>query len=1087
DLALWVAILLILSGDVEVNPGPGSVDSNTDSNHNVSASSLEMLSNHLSIFHLNIQSIVPKMDLIRSEADAYDILIFTESWLKPDIPDTTVYIENFSEPFRNDRRDRLGGGVLAYVRETITCKRRYDLEINGLEAIWLELLVKSKKLLIAGIYRPPNSNFAYMDLIKESVDRAYNTNIVDIFILGDFNYNMALNRENKITELMYEFNLSQLITDSTHFTEHSSSTIDLILARNTANILQSRVADPFIPDQIRYHCPIVVFLKFIRPSTKSFKRKIWNYKLADYDTYRTLLSESNLIENLQTDNDIDSNVKLVSSAILTSAESAIPNKIITVKASDLPWVTCRIKHLIRKRKRTFRQYRKTNNIRFWYEYKTIRNAVVNELRKSKKEYYDKLDRLLSSDGCDPKLFWKTSKQILNIQKSTIKIPTLSMNQEYAESDMQKANMLNKFFTSQTNLNDANKPLPILDPVPYHLEYINISEEDVRDCLKKLKINKASGPDLISPRLLKEGATILAGPFSIIFNRSLQQGYFPSDWKYANISPIHKKDDKSIPSNYRPISLLSSTGKVMERCVHKHLYNYVISHQLLTPLQSGFVQGDSTTYQLLHTYHTFCEAVDNGKEVRAVFCDISKAFDRVWHKGLLHKISGIGCSEHILKWFSSYLDGRHQRVVLNGQASDWTLVQAGVPQGSILGPLLFLLYINDIVNHIGCSIRLFADDTSLYITVECPNVAAQLLNTDLQTISNWADDWLVNFNANKTLSMIISRRTQPQLHPPLVMNGTLLQETNCHKHLGLTFSSSCNWSDHVKIISEKAWSRLNLLRALKFRISRKSLSKMYMAYVLPLLEYCDSVWDNCPTESKKQLDVIHIEAARIITGATKLCSVSKLLTDLGWETLQNRRNKHKLVILFKILNGLTPSYLHDLLPPLVRDTTTYNLRNSNHFQNFRSHTNLFLNSFFPATIRAWNDLPDEVREVTSVAAFKSRLNRDLNKPPPYYNTGTRIGQILQARLRLGCSSLNADLYRKNIVPSPSCACGGFESAYHFFFVCPRLAHIRRRYLPDTHLNYTVKDFLHGNQNLTIQENERIFLKVQEYIIKSGRFL
>ncbi|MCG8076808.1 MAG: endonuclease/exonuclease/phosphatase family protein, partial [Candidatus Thiodiazotropha taylori] len=356
DLALWVAILLILSGDVEVNPGPGSVDSNTDSNHNVSASSLEMLSNHLSIFHLNIQSIVPKMDLIRSEADAYDILIFTESWLKPDIPDTTVYIENFSEPFRNDRRDRLGGGVLAYVRETITCKRRYDLEINGLEAIWLELLVKSKKLLIAGIYRPPNSNFAYMDLIKESVDRAYNTNIVDIFILGDFNYNMALNRENKITELMYEFNLSQLITDSTHFTEHSSSTIDLILARNTANILQSRVADPFIPDQIRYHCPIVVFLKFIRPSTKSFKRKIWNYKLADYDTYRTLLSESNLIENLQTDNDIDSNVKLVSSAILTSAESAIPNKIITVKASDLPWVTCRLKHLIRKRKRTFRQY-----------------------------------------------------------------------------------------------------------------------------------------------------------------------------------------------------------------------------------------------------------------------------------------------------------------------------------------------------------------------------------------------------------------------------------------------------------------------------------------------------------------------------------------------------------------------------------------------------------------------------------------------------------------------------------------------------------------------------------------------------------
>ena len=183
---------------------------------------------------------------------------------------------------------------------------------------------------------------------------------------------------------------------------------------------------------------------------------------------------------------------------------------------------------------------------------------------------------------------------------------------------------------------------------------------------------------------------------------------------------------------------------------------------------------------------------------------------------------------------------------------------------------------------------------------------------------------------------------------------------------------------------------------------------------------------------RQLDVIHIEAARIITGATKLCSVSKLLTDLGWETLQNRRKKHRLIIFFKILHGLAPVYLNGLLPPLVQDTTSYNLRNSNHFQNYRANTNMFLNSFFPATIRAWNDLPAEVR-------IQITFKQGSKKPPSYYDTGTRIGQILQARLRLGCSSLNADLYRKNIVPSPTCACGGFESAYHFFFACPRLAH------------------------------------------------
>ena len=254
---------------------------------------------------------------------------------------------------------------------------------------------------------------------------------------------------------------------------------------------------------------------------------------------------------------------------------------------------------------------------------------------------------------------------------------------------------------------------------------------------------------------------------------------------------------------------------MERCVHKRLYNYAIEYRILTPLQSGFIQGDSTTYQLLHTYHSFCEAIDNGKDIRVVFCDISKTFDRVWHRGLLLILRAIGCSEKVTEWFASYLSNRRQSVVINGQTSEWEFIFAGVLQGSILGPLLFLIFINDIVKNIGASIRLFADDTSLYIVVETPNTAVMILNGDLHNISDWADFWLVNFNEAKTSSMVIFRKVNIPIHPPLFMNNTQINETQTHKHLGITFSSSCLWPDHIGTICEKAWIRLNLMRALKF--------------------------------------------------------------------------------------------------------------------------------------------------------------------------------------------------------------------------------------------------------------------------------
>ena len=215
--------------------------------------------------------------------------------------------------------------------------------------------------------------------------------------------------------------------------------------------------------------------------------------------------------------------------------------------------------------------------------------------------------------------------------------------------------------------------------------------------------------------------------------------------------MHKGGDQSEISNYIPISLLSNLDKAFERLIFKYVYNHFLENNILKSFQSGFRRGDSTVTvnQLSYLYNTFCQALDAGKEVRAIFCDISKAFDRVWHAGLIHKLKSAGISGNLLSWFTNYLTGRKQRVVMSGVQSAWNFISAGVPQGSILGPLLFLLFINDIVHDIGSAIRLFADDTSLYIIVEDPNVAAELLNADLEKIAEWALKWLVKFNPLKT--------------------------------------------------------------------------------------------------------------------------------------------------------------------------------------------------------------------------------------------------------------------------------------------------------------------------------------------------
>ena len=332
--------------------------------------------------------------------------------------------------------------------------------------------------------------------------------------------------------------------------------------------------------------------------------------------------------------------------------------------------------------------------------------------------------------------------------------------------------------------------------------------------------------------MRELSNGLSTPFCSLFNQSLRSGTFPTQYKEANVCPVLKKGDTSIVSNYRPISLLNSESKVFERLVFKYLCNHLQDNNLLSSLQSGFIPGDSTTNQLTFLYNTFCQALDSGKEDRAVFCDISKAFHRVWHSGLLHKLHAAGVTGEALAWFKNYLSDRKQRVVLPRTSSDWTLIRAGVPQGSIFCPLLFLLYINDIVTDISSNIRLFADDTSLYIIVDNPTTAADCLSMDLNKISRWAATWLVKLKPTKTEALLFSRKLNRPQHPPFLMQNHQMSEVEFHKHLGLYLSNDCTWHYHINYIKEKAWFRINIMRKLKFKLDRDLLKQFTLLSLDP---------------------------------------------------------------------------------------------------------------------------------------------------------------------------------------------------------------------------------------------------------------
>ena len=374
-------------------------------------------------------------------------------------------------------------------------------------------------------------------------------------------------------------------------------------------------------------------------------------------------------------------------------------------------------------------------------------------------------------------------------------------------------------------------------------------------------------------------------------------------------------------------------------------------------------------------------------------------------------------------------------------------------------------------------RLFADDTSLAYSSNHFEDIEYVLNADMQKLHEWAQKWLVKFNQDKTEALVISN-SKNNLDINLLFNSCAINIVDAHKHLGITLSDTGKWSEHISNISSEALKQINALRKLKYVLDRKTLNRIYMTFILPILEYGCELWDGCSNQNSEKLEKVQLEAARVVTGLPSFASKDALYFETGWEKLKIRRERRKLCLLYKIINGLAPDYLLDLLPPIVNTVVPYNVRNGTDFTLYNFTLSLTNKSFFPSTIRLWNNLSESQRAAETVNQFKSAIRSERSpKIPEFFHVGKRLNNILMTKLRHRCSSLNDDLFRVNLIAYPACVCGyPIENSQHYFLNCPRYEPIREQMLNNIGNRDTinVKVLLNGDSRLSNEENQNIIL-------------
>ena len=939
----------------------------------------------LHFIHLNVRSILSKgtfenlkTQVMNSKAH---VITLSETWLIEKCDTKMINIPGYNF-IRFDRRwsengksIKKGGGLGMYIKNGLDfCEsifNKNNISNSDIEMHWVDIKVKNmKKIIIINVYRPPTgkcSNFC--KTIYDTVTNSKIKDNTDIFIMGDMNIDILDPKSPSKKELentMRKIGLININKNFTRYSKNKNSCIDLIFS-NSECIDSHGLLDWNISDHMGV---------FVTRKRKSIINKKINFEGRSYrnyikEDYQWSLINENWDDLYKLDN-VNEAWNFIKNIISSKLDNMCPIKNFKVNEHRDEWISNELLELILDKNRLLSKARKSGKEEDWNIAKKSRNLINQELSNAKKEFLLDEQRNYSKD---PKKFWQSISRIIPNKKNNNKNDILLKDDNgYDIENNETANYVNKFFTN-IGKNLANK----IDKTAWnYLEKINDTSiesiktdfEEILQICKEIETSKSSGINFLSSRILKDAFMVIIPQIVFIFNLSLDKSEFPSDWKNATIIPLFKGGNKNMVSNYRPVSLLPLPGKMLEKVVHKSLISYFENNDLLSDNQSGFRKGYSTTKSIVELNDIIFENMNNGKVTAAVFIDLRKAFDTVDHSILLKKLDKMGIKSNVLLWCENYLSNRKQRTLVNGRNSNYLDVTCGVPQGSVLGPLFFLTYVNDIVNRIGNeNIKLYADDTVIFLEGDDVLLLQNSLQRLLNIFSYWCKENKLSINAEKTKFVCFGTRSRIKKYKTLKVSlmNTIIQQVPSYKYLGIALDNSLNFNIQIQQTMNKVSHKLYILSKIRQFLTVKSAILIYKTMILPYFDYGDIVY---MFSSKNELNKLERLQERCINICTRT---------YGRDNINNIRAAHKLPKLEKRRKCHINNFMYRRninVENTNDDEIQTRSKSAKKFIVNKPNLEAYKRSIIYSGAITWNALKTETKNIEIYDAFKYHQKREM---------------------------------------------------------------------------------------------------------------